>query len=145
MNVKRFIAASLAVFLVSQALSYLIHGVILTAAYEATKSIWRQDMQSKMWIESVNGLITAFLFTYIFIKGYEGKGIMEGVRFGLIVGLFVSIPMAYGTYVIIPIPYYLALEWFLYGTAVVILMGITAALIYKPEPTSVPGKRTATA
>lgn len=133
MNVKRFIAASLAVYIVSQALGYLVHGVLLAPVYEATKSIWRPDMQSKMWIEWVYGLTTAVLFTYIFTKGYEGRGVMEGVRFGLLVGLLVSIPMAYGTYMSIPIPYYLALQWFLYGTGVMILMGVTAALVYRAE------------
>src|SRR5216683_2990035 len=105
MNVKRFIAASLAVYVVSLALGYLIHGVLLRATYDSLKSVWRPDMQSKMWIEWLDGFLVSFLFTYIFTKGYEGKGIMEGVRFGLIAGLFISIPMAYGTYMIIPIPY----------------------------------------
>lgn len=132
MNLKRYVAASLAVFVVSLALNYLIHGVILKSAYESVSTLWRPDMQSKMWIAWVNGFLTSFLFTYIFVKGYEAKGIVEGARFGLIVGLFVSIPMAYGTYVIIAIPYYLALQWFLYGTAISILMGVTAALVYKP-------------
>jgi hypothetical protein len=132
MNLKRYVAASLAVFVVSLALNYLIHGVILKSTYASVSALWRPDMQSKMWIEWMNGFLTSFLFTYIFARGYEAKGIMEGARFGLIVGLFVSIPMAYGTYVIIAIPYYLALQWFLYGTAISILLGVTAALVYQP-------------
>jgi len=131
MNVKRFVIASLAVFVVSQALGYLIHEVILRATYEATKSVWRPDMQSKMWIITLVGLITAFLFTYIFTKGYEGKGIGEGIRFGLLIGLFVSIPMAYNSYVTLPIPYSLALQWFLYGTVSTVILGVVAALVYK--------------
>jgi hypothetical protein len=98
-----------------------------------------------MWIEWLNGLIVSFLFTYIFTKGYQGRGIMEGLRFGLVVGLFVSIPMAYGTYMIIPIPYSLALEWFLYGTAQVILLGAVAAAVYKPSAAPASLKRTASA
>lgn len=132
MNLKRYIAASLAVFVVSLVLGYLIHGVILKSTYDSMAGVWRPDMQSKLWIEWLVGFLTSFLFVYIFAKGYEDKGMLEGVRFGLIIGLFVSIPMAYGTYVIVAIPYYLALEWFLYGTASWILMGITAALVYKP-------------
>jgi hypothetical protein len=49
--------------------------------------------------------------------------------------------MAYGTYMIIPIPYYLALEWFLYGTAQAILLGAVAAAVSetgwrRPRPSS---------
>ncbi len=145
MNVKRFVSASLAVYVVSLALGFLIHGVILKPTYDSLASIWRPDMNSLMWIVWVNGLITSVIFTYIFAKGYEGKGIMEGARFGAIVGLFVSVPMAYGTYMMFPIPYPLAFQWFLYGTVETILLGITAAAVYKPSATAVKGSRTATA
>jgi hypothetical protein len=145
MNVKRYLAASLAVYIASLALGYLIHGVILKSTYDSLRALWRPDMEAKMWIEWLNALLLAFLFTYIFIKGYEGKGIMEGVRFGLLMGLFLSIPVAYGTYMIMPIPYYLALEWFLYGTGQSILFGVIAAAVYRPVAAATPGKRTAAA
>ena len=132
MNLKRYLTASLAVFVVSMALGYLIHGVILKPTYDSLKAIWRPDMAAKMWIEWINAFLLAFLFTYVFTKGYEGKGIMEGVRFGLLMGLFVSIPVAYGTFMIIPIPFDLALQWFLYGTAQSMVFGAVAAAIYKP-------------
>jgi len=131
-NVKRYLVASLAVFVVAEALGYLVHGVILQATYASIHGVWRPDMASKMWIESVDTFLLSFLFLYIFARGYEGKGIPEGVRFGLIMGLVLAIPAAYGTYMMIPIPYYLALEWFLYGTAQTIILGVVAAAIYKP-------------
>ena len=145
MNVKRFIAASLAVYVISLALGYLVHGVILRPTYDSIKNVWRPDMPSKMWIQWLDGFIVSFLFTYIFTRGYQGRGIMEGLRFGLVIGLFVSIPTAYETYMIIPIPYYLALEWFLYGTAHMILLGAVAAAVYKPLAAPAPAKRTASA
>ena len=132
MNIKRYIAASVAVFVVQQLLNFLIHGVILKAAYESTKSIWRPDMASKMWILTLTTFILSFLFTLIFVKGYEAKGIPEGIRFGLLIGLFTSIPMAYNTYATFPIPYSLALQWFLYGTAASIVLGVVAASVYRP-------------
>ena len=132
MNLKRYIAASLAVFAGSQVLDYLIHNVMLQGLYAETKHLWRPDMASKMWIMQVDSLVTSFLFVYIFTKGYEGKGIMEGFRFGLIVGLFTSLPMGYGSYAVMPIPYELAFKWFLYGTAETIVVGMIAALIYRP-------------
>jgi len=145
MNFKRYIAASLTVYVVSRALGFLIHGVILAPTYQSIKGVWRPDMTSKLWIEWVDGFLISFLFTYIFTKGYEGKGIMEGVRFGFIVGLLLSIPIAYGTYMIIPIPYYLALQWFLYGTAQSMVFGAVAAAVYKPAGVPAPGSRAAAA
>jgi len=132
MNVKRCLLASVAVFVTGMVLDQLIHNVILRATYESLKHLWRPDMDSLMWIRPVIGVIWSFLFTYIFVKGYEGKGIMEGVRFGAVIGLFTSIPMAYGTYIIIAIPYSLAFQWFVYGLIENILIGIVVAAVYKP-------------
>jgi hypothetical protein len=133
MNTKRYFVASLAVFVAAVVLDYVIHGVILKSAYEATKTIWRPDVDSKAWIIALVDFIIAFPFTYIFVKGYEGKGIMEGVRFGTVVGVLICVPMSYGTYAMLPMPYSLAFQWFLYGLIETILMGITAAAVYRPK------------
>lgn len=87
MNRNRYILASLAVFVAAGVLATVINAVILKDAYEATKSVWRPDMASKVWIFYLIDLIAAFPFTYIFVKGREGNGILEGVRFGAIVGV----------------------------------------------------------
>jgi hypothetical protein len=132
MNVKRCLVAGFAVFVLTRVLDYVIHGVILMPAYESLKSLWRPDMESLMWLMHVVGFIWSFLFAYIYTKGYEGKGIMEGVRYGLIIGLFTNIPAAYGTYAMIAIPHSMALQWLIYGLIECILAGIAVALIYKP-------------
>ncbi|MEJ2628987.1 MAG: hypothetical protein P8078_10565, partial [bacterium] len=74
MNGKRFLLASIIVFIVFEALNFVIHGLILAGAYEATMELWRADMNQKMWIIYLGDLVRAFLFVYIFIKGYENKG-----------------------------------------------------------------------
>ena len=47
-----------------------------------------------MWMMMVSGAVTMFAFCYIFTIGYQGKGIMEGVRFGTIVAFLMAGPMA---------------------------------------------------
>jgi hypothetical protein len=91
------------------------------------------EITSNMWIFVICDLFYTFFFTLIFSKGFENKGWMEGVRFGFYVGLMVSLPMAYGTYGSMTIPYTLALQWFLYGLVMNIVIGIVAALLYKPK------------
>ena len=136
MNAKRFVLAAIVVFVVSQILEFLIHGVILASTYESLKDLWRPDMESKMWIYPVIGAIWSLLFVYIFVKGREGKGVMEGVRFGVVIGLFVGIPMAYGAYAMIDIPYSLALQWWIYTLIECVILGVIAAAVYNPAPTS---------
>ncbi len=133
MNWKRFLVASLVVFVVIQSMDFLINNVILMSQYELLKDLWRPDMESKMWIMYLIGLLVAFLFTYIFIKGREGKGIAEGVRYGIIIWLFVSVPMSLGFWIMFPIPFKLALWWILFSLLEMLIAGILAAAIYRPS------------
>lgn len=134
MNVKRFWIAAVAVYVVNQILGYLIHQVWLAPTYASLASIWRPqaEMESKMWIMFVTSAFFSVFFVYVFVRGYQNRGIAEGLRYGLVIGLLYSLPYAYDSYVIYPIPYYLALQWFLSGLVVCLILGVIAALIYKP-------------
>ena len=133
MNIKRFIIASIIVFIVYQICNTLIHMFLLSGIYMQTEEVWRTDMNQVMWIMWVNDFIRAFLFVLIFIKGYEGKGWAEGLRYGILMGVFLQLSMSLGMYTTLPIPFTLAIYWFVLGLIQIILMGITAALIYKPK------------
>lgn len=132
MNVKRWLLASLGVYVAHQILDFIIHGVILAGTYKATADVWRPDMESKMYIFWITAAIFSLLFVYIFTKGYQGKGIMEGVRYGLWMGLLISIPMAYNSYVCFDVPYCLTFSWWTLGTVKIIICGIVAAGLYRP-------------
>jgi hypothetical protein len=131
---KQLLIAFVAVYVVGQVLGYLIHQVWLAPTYASLASVWRPEaaLQSKMWIMFVTSAFFSFFFCYVFARGYEGKGLAEGVRYGLIIGLFFGVSNAYDQYVVYPIPYSLALKWFLSSLAYCIVVGIVAAAIYKP-------------
>ena len=75
MNVKKWIIASIVILVVDQALGWLIHGVMLSDMYKATSELWRStaEMTSMMWMMIATSLVWAFIFVYIFAKGYQGK------------------------------------------------------------------------
>jgi len=127
---KKVLIGFLAVFIILEVLDMLIHGVLLASAYQAIPNVWRPDMMQKMWVLHIVKLDVAFFFSLIFSKGYEGKGIMEGVRYGIYAGLLLSIPFAYGSYATYAIPYHLALQWFLGAFAEYLIAGIVLALIF---------------
>ena len=129
---KKFWIGFIVVFIGMSVLDFLIHAVILAPVYQAEpmKSLMRPDMESKIWIFYVVYLIIAFFFTLIFSKGYEGKGIGEGVRYGLYVGLLMATPMAYSSFAMYPMPYYLALQWFIYGVLEYMILGILVAAVF---------------
>ncbi len=121
------------VFIVLVVTSFLVNGVLLGSMYTSMQGIWRSDMNSLMWIYYVLNAVDAFFFTFIFSKGYEKKGIMEGVRYGFYIGVWLSMGMAYGTYAMIAIPYSLALQWFLYGIAEYVIAGVVLSLVFKEK------------
>ncbi|MBI4811382.1 MAG: hypothetical protein HY800_08105 [Ignavibacteriales bacterium] len=141
MNKKLWIGF-IVVFIGMAVLNFIIHGIILTSAYqtEEVNKFMRSEaeMNSLMWIYYVIYLIQSFFFTFIFSKGYEGKGIMEGVRYGLYMGLLLATPMAYASYAMYPMPYSLALQWFIYGMIYYIILGILLAAIYGKKAKETP-------
>ncbi|HTK83195.1 MAG TPA: hypothetical protein VL633_12985 [Bacteroidota bacterium] len=114
----------------------LIHVVLLGDTYRSAEmaNMMRPESEQKTWIHIVSAFITAFFFTLIYVKGYEGKGIAEGARFGLYVGIMMSMPMAYDTYAAMTIPYSLALRWFCYGVIQYIILGILVAATVGKKP-----------
>lgn len=117
-------------FITIEILESIVNMVILSSAYQSTMSIWRPDMMSKMWIFHLVMLIGSFFFAFIFSKGFENKGIIEGVRYGIYIGIWLSVGKAYGTYAMIAIPYSLALQWFIYGVLEYVIAGVVLAFVF---------------
>lgn len=132
MNIRKIVLASIAVFIAFEVMDFIIHGVILSSVYASLAQVWRPDMMSKMWLMYFSTLVMSIMFVYIFIKGYENKGIAEGMRFGIVAGLFMNFIGVFGQYVMYPIPASLALKWFIYGMIEFIIAGIVVSLVYKP-------------
>ena len=132
---KKVLIGFVVVFIAMAVASFIVDGLILGSTYESLKSLWRPDMQSKAWIYYIIMVVGSFFFSFIFSKGYEGKGIIEGVRYGLYIGIWMSIGMAYGTYAMIAIPYSLALQWFIYGVIQYVIYGVLLALVFGKKKT----------
>ena len=120
------------IYILGGILNFVIHGVLLAATYESLVEVWRPDMDRLMWLQWVTPLFYTFFFIYIFAKGREGKGIVEGLRYGLIIWAFMSIPSIYGQYMVYPLPYSLVLQWLIYDLVVLVILGIAVSLLYKP-------------
>jgi len=127
---KKVLIGAVVVFVVLEVLDFLIHGVILASSYSATPDIWRPDMMDVKWILHIVKIVIAFFFALIFSKGYEGKGVVEGIRYGLYVGIMMGVGMAYGTYTIIAISCALAFQWLLFSVFEYIIAGIGVAMVY---------------
>ena len=135
---KTFWIGYVAVFVLAQVLSFLVHGVWLMPTYEALAAVFRPqaELNGMMWMMTLGSVFTLFIFCYIFTKGYEGKGVGEGLRYGLLMGLFLSIPTAVDQFVVYPLTMNLAVMWFASGVIVFMILGAVFAAIYKPTTAS---------
>ena len=135
MKHKNLVVSGLAVFAVFQILDFVNHGILLAPLYDATSELWRPDdqMLSNTWIMLLVGLVWAFIFVYIFSFVRRAAGIGEGIRYGFCIGLFFSLPMAFNTYAVMPVPLELSLGWLAGGVANNVICGAVAALAYKPQ------------
>ena len=135
MNWKRFWIGFLVVYVAYQVLGILTHEVWLGETYGSLAEVWRPETElvAKRWIFFVTSAVFTFFFCYIFVQGCERKGWAEGARYGAIIGLFYAIPQAYESYALLPIPYSLALKWFLSGLVGSIILGVVFAAVYRPE------------
>jgi len=111
------------VFVTTQVLEGFMNFFLLDPIYSSYSHIWRPISEVKLWMLPVTGMFFSFFFVFIFSKGYEGKGISEGVRYGFYVAMMVALPNAYGNYAIMQIPYALALQWFVYDTLEYVIAG----------------------
>ena len=119
---KRIILATLAVFALWSALDFVIHGLILGETYKATAQIWRPMAEMKMGLIRIVTLISAVVFVCIYAGFVSNKTVCRAIQYGVLFGIGAGVSMGYGTYAVLPMPYKIALVWFL-GTVVETALG----------------------
>jgi len=131
-NVKRLIMATLGVFVFILASDFVIHQLILGSTYHEFPSLWRseEEMKSYMLYMLIGQFLIAKFFTLIFAKGYEGKGVGEGLRFGMLIGPFAVAP-SFIQYAVYPLPSILLWSWVGLGLIQSILAGLVVGILYK--------------
>jgi hypothetical protein len=129
---KRAVLAVVAVFVAWSILGFVIHGLILAGAYEATAELWRPMADMRMGLMYCVSLISAACFVAIYTYFVNPKSLMAGLKYGLIFGVGTGVSMGYGTFSMMPIPYHMAFTWFIGTVVEAAVAGVLVALIVKP-------------
>jgi hypothetical protein len=132
MNKKKFAITFAAVLVTVFVSNFVIHQLWLKEAYLATASMWRPHAEFPNFMCYMFGgqALVALFFSWIFIHGYKGGGIKEGVRFGLLMGGFQTGGILIN-YAVSPLPCSLACSWIAAAFIQSVLVGVVASLTYK--------------
>ncbi len=92
MNFPRIALAAVAAWIVALVLGFVLNDFLLADVMAANQAAMRTEAElpARLPVGFVFLLIGFFAFAYAYAKGYEGtNAVMEGVRFGVLVGLVV--------------------------------------------------------
>jgi hypothetical protein len=131
-NTKRLGMLIGAIFIWVFASDFVVHGMLLKDTYQATAHLWRteSEMQSMFGYMLFGQFLVAAFFSLIFVKGYESKGLAEGLRFGILAAGFLTGPL-FIEYAVSPLPMSLLLSWTVANLFQSIGAGAVASVVYR--------------
>jgi hypothetical protein len=133
-NFGRVAAAAIAAWIVYLGLSPLVNNVLLADLYAQHARVFRPQAEMNLTFGLGATLVGFFVFAYAYAKGYEGgPGAVEGLRFGVIVGLLLATFSVAWNYVVLPVSGTLAAAWIVDVIVEMAIYGTAVGLVYKPH------------
>ena len=135
MNFGRIAAAAVVAWIVSLVVGFVVNDILLAGIVAANVSVLRPDaeLMGNLPIGFAFLLLGFFAFAYAYAKGYEGgNGIVEGIRFGVLVSLIVIGFGLIWQYVMFPITATYAAAIVIDSIVELALYGAIVGAIYKP-------------
>lgn len=129
---KKAIISVVVMFVMSMALGFVVHGLLLQPAYLALPGLFRPEAEAQAYFPwmLLAHLFIAVGFVWVYLKGREdGPFLGQGVRFGLAIAVLMTIPTYLIYYAVQPMPGMLVVKQIVYDTIGVVLMGIVVAWI----------------
>ena len=131
---KRFLVAWLVVAFISLFGDAGIHGGILHADYATLPNLFRPEAETQSlmgWMILAHILIAAG-FVWIYSRGISDRPWLgQGVRFGGAVAVLTVIPTYMIYFVVQPTPGAMAVKQIILGTALIVVMGVVTAFLYR--------------
>jgi uncharacterized membrane protein len=131
---KRFWISVVAVFVMSMAFGFIVHGLLLAQDYGQLASLFRSpaDQQRHFPFMLVAHALTALGIVWIYSRGKEDKPpLAQGVRFGIALAMVMVVPKYLIYWVVQPMPHMVALKQIGFDTIGVVLIGIVVAHLNK--------------
>lgn len=131
--------ATVAVFVLWSVIDFLVHGVMLHAAYQETLHLWRPEDQVHALLMSAVTLFFGFMLVVTYGYYVVPKSLATGLGFGAALGIGVGVLIGLGSFAYMPILLYLAIAWCLVNFVKIALAGLIAGQLIKEPTTDIGG------
>lgn len=135
MNFGRIAAAAVVAWIVSLGIGFVVNDLLLADIYAANAAAMRPEAEvmANLPIGFLFLLLGFFAFAYAYAKGYEGGyGVVEGIRFGVLVALIVIGFAAVWQYVMFPVTAGYAVALVVDAIVELAIYGAIIGAIYRP-------------
>jgi hypothetical protein len=134
MNYTRIVIAAIAATIVDGLYGFLVWGKVLAGEFGRYPEIYRPGDDMSAFPLMFAGILAGMIFaSWIYAKGYQGgSGLSEGLRFGIVMGLFMAAYSAGVDYGTMRIGKKMAMTYVMGGFGEWLLAGLAIGLVYKP-------------
>jgi len=134
MNFGRLVAAAVAATIMDAVYGIVVWGMVLPREFGRYPSIFRPAGDTSGFALMFLGIFVAMCAaSWIFAKGHEpGSGVMQGMKFGVVIGLLMAVYISSTNYGTMRIGKKLALTYLAGGFGEWFLAGLAIGLVYKP-------------
>lgn len=128
---KRFWICGLVVSVAALLLDFIVHALLLDPDYNALGTLYRTEADSQAFMPwmLLAHLLMGFAMTWIYVHGFgsQRSNYAQGLRFGLGMAFFSTIPGYLVYYSVQPMPAMLVAKQVILGTMVMLLLGLLLA------------------
>ena len=139
MNLARVAIAAVVAWIAYLGISFVVHTVLLRDLYVQHLGRMRPetDQNAVLPIGFFFALVGFFAFAYTYAKGYEGgSGRLEGLRFGVLVGILICCFRVIWDHMVWPVSLELTTAWMVEYIVEFAIYGSLVGIIYRPAPRS---------
>jgi hypothetical protein len=91
MNTQKYFIAAIAGAVFMYAYGAVVYGILLGDFFAAnTPAAMVRPGGDNYMLIALACVLISFILCYVFVQGHENKGVMEGVRFGALMGAFMA-------------------------------------------------------
>jgi hypothetical protein len=131
---KRFLLASLVLFIAWFLGSFVVHGVLLHGDYAALPNLFRkeEDAQNFFPLMILAHVFLSGAFVWIYARGVEAKPWLgQGLRFAVAVICLTTVPLYLIYYVVQPMPGATVVKQIVFDGILVLILGAIVGFMYR--------------